>query len=198
MQCIGITNNFFLLSRLSASSRDTRRNKIMREPPPSRSDLNEIIEQIEIALGRPLRRTEKGAKITIAERIQLAKKEIIAPLPDAAAMAFHAEGLERATAMFSDTMPIPVTGGPISMAQFREALEFMQRLQGPSPKQDTAKQIIAEIAAGLVQELVPDSRRLRVYREVAGLFHQAVCGYPAELKHQRDAVIRERKKYNDW
>jgi hypothetical protein len=194
----------------------------MREPPPSGSDLNDVIEQIEIALGRLLRRTEKGARVTIAERVMLARKEIGMPVPHAAAGAFFAEGLEQATAMYSDAMPIPVsdtskgsvtvsptairgampipvTEGTISMAQFRKALEFWQRVQGPSPKQDTAKQIVAEIAAGLVQELVPKSRRrLRVYREVASLFHEAVCGYPAELKHQCDAAIRKRKKYNDW
>jgi hypothetical protein len=179
----------------------------MREPPPSRSDLSDIIEQIETTLGRPLRRTEKGAKATIAARIEQAKKEIAAPLPHAAAIAFHAEGLARASAALSDAMPIPVTEGTlnfggfvsvpkISMAQFREALEFMQRLQGPSRKQDTEKQVIAEIAAGLVQEL--STKPLRVYREVAGLFHKAVLGHFEPLRNQCDAVVRERKKYNNW
>jgi hypothetical protein len=174
----------------------TERSKTMREPWPPRPDLDDVVEQIIVALGRPLRRTDEGARATIAERVLLARKEIVMLVPDAAAAASHAEGLDQATAAFSDAMPIPVTGVVMSMAQFREALEMMKRLHGPSPKQDTAKQILAEMAAGLVQEL--STRPLRVYREVAGLFHKAVLGHFEPLRTQCDAIIRDRKKYNNW
>jgi hypothetical protein len=165
-------------------------------PPTNGPDLDELVEQIETALGRPLRRTKAGPKATIKACVRLAREEARTAFPDAAAGAKAAGSLECAIAGYSDTMQIPIRGGAITMLQLRDALGYLRGIEGPSAKQDTAKMIIAEIAAGLTRELSVKPRR--VYREVASLLHEAVFGHSAELKHQVDTVIRNRKICKNW
>ena len=167
---------------------------------------------IKNALEGPLRRTEKGADATIRDYVLLARRVAPKSFPDTDKGAKLIAAGEHEYRMLDDAQLIPITTPhrfpdetdpsdrsahfTITVGQWREANAFMRRLEGPSPKVDTLKRIIAEVAAGMVRELAVKPRK--AYRKVLSIFYEVVTGRPAELHHQANAVIADRKKFQNW
>jgi hypothetical protein len=152
------------------------------------------IDRIKKGLRGPLRSTEKGTAGTIAAYIDLARRCASMKFPDTDKVAIDAAVLKRDIAMLPDTMTIPVfVNGPMTYGKLREVLDCVACLNGPSSKTDTEKKIIAEVAAGMVQEL-KETGRPRAYRRILSDFYEAVTGRWAALRHQSDVVIDDRWK----
>jgi hypothetical protein len=114
--------------------------------------------------------------------------------PDTDKVAIDAAVLKRDIAMLPDAMSLPVFAtGPLTIGHLRQMLDCLQYWDGPSSKMGTEKKIIAETAAGLVQEL-KETGQARAYRRVLSAFYYAVTGRWAALRHQGDAVINDRWK----
>lgn len=155
--------------------------------PSSRDD--DIVEQIVISLGRPLRRPEKDAKLAVQVAIGMARQ---VSLPDAVAIRKLARDLSNALKPFRFNIPIEgCERNVMTMAELKSVLDFLQHIAGPSRKVDLTKRMCAELADGLVNNFSPDPPTGTPngrYQEVAGLLHKAVNGKMATLKRQRDAV----------
>jgi hypothetical protein len=185
-----IPNEFHLVS---ATPRNMECN--MKQPPDS-----DIIEQIVTTL-HPLRRSETQAQAGVEKAIAMLRKAAPRPFPRPDSIKKASEKLREAVEPFDDgtqITQIPIDGGDryhvMTMRDFRSALDWFERLEGPSSKVDMLKHFVATQADCLVNEFsqepptgTPDGK----VSEIAGFLYQALTGEEeVKLKHQIDAVRR--------
>jgi hypothetical protein len=190
---------------LSATPRNTECN--MKQPPNEA----EIAEQIGNVL-RPLRhsKTRAQAQARAEMAIEMLRKEASRPFPDAAFIKKAAENLRKAIEPLGDAGQTPTwlegregcglegcegyDGRPMTLQEFRSALDWFEHLDGPSSKVDRPKHLAAVHADSLVNEFSEEPPTATVdgrTSEVASLLYEALTGEAdVKLKHQVDAVRR--------
>jgi hypothetical protein len=96
-------------------------------------------------------------------------------------------------------MPIMFKGcgrTAMQLQEFRSALVWLERTDGPSPKFEAAKYCAAIFAYRLVNEFSqkpPSTTFNGQVREIGALLYLAFSGEEADLKRQTDAVCKNRR-----
>jgi hypothetical protein len=149
----------------------------------------EVIEQIVIALRRPLR--QKGAEAAIATALRLIREEAARPFPDAASIRRHASRLRQSLAPFGTLQTPGAGGGSKTLQEFLDELDWFEHITGPSPSIDMGKHLCSVFADGLTNQFCmepPTGTENGPVREIASLLYLAVYGEDADLKYHIDGV----------